>query len=155
LSNGQTYNFTPGVYEDIQINSGATANFASGIYVLSPTKPSQGLGINGAANVNGDPNGVLFYLTGSDYLGSGQTPGQYDTQDGAVDIDMSTMTLPTAPDPGFNGVKWASANLNVGNGTLNLVGIQDTTSPYKNMLFFQRRRNETPFSLSGNAGPNV
>src|SRR5262249_34738125 len=62
LIKGATLN--PGIYSDIQINAGANVTFNPGIYVLRPTGNNQGLGIN-SGTVTG--NGVMFYITGSDY----------------------------------------------------------------------------------------
>src|SRR5262249_33046750 len=73
----------PGVYNDITIAENAAATFKSGIYIISPASAGQGLNIAESAIVSG--TGVMFYLTGSDYLSSGKSPGYYDKLDTPLD----------------------------------------------------------------------
>ena len=61
--------FSPGVYEDIFISGGAVVEFQPGIYIFAPTKPQQGLRINGDPTVTGLE--VMFYFTGTNYLDGG------------------------------------------------------------------------------------
>src|SRR5262249_54531666 len=101
VTNGQSVTLSPGVYEDIQVNNG-TVTFNPGVYILSPTKSGQGLGLNGSCTVTG--NGVMFYCTGSNYLDV--SPGYYDALDGAVDLIAGTDSLPAAPDPNLKNVNF-------------------------------------------------
>lgn len=158
VENGEIKNLVPGIYEDIQVNSGGTVNFDPGIYVLSPTKPNQGLRINGASTVNGA--GVMFYITGSDYLTKSNAPGYYDALDGAVEMPITSTTLPSPPaGENIKSVDFATVQINANDGHVNLTGIEidspTPTSPFKNLLFFQRRRNENGFQIAGNASENV
>jgi Flp pilus assembly protein TadG len=154
VTTGNTVSFTPGIYQDINIQGGGIANFAPGVYVLSPSKPNQGLTINGGATVNG--TGVLFYVTGSDYLTS-NTPGFYDIQDGGVDINLNTMTLPAWPAGENANINFASVSINGMGSNINLTGMDmpgQGSTLYKNILFFQRRRNTNTFSVNAAAGLN-
>jgi Flp pilus assembly protein TadG len=151
VGNNQTQTLQPGVYEDIQISNGATVTFQPGVYILSPQKPNEGLSITGDCTVTG--HGVMFYATGSDYLD--QSAGHWDAVDGAVNLDTSTNQLPAAPDPQFNKVNFASVTINATNANVSITGITDPSSPYYNMSFFQRRRNQSDFNIQGNAGQNV
>jgi hypothetical protein len=149
---GQSHSFTPGIYADINVQGGGTATFAPGIYVLSPNKPNQGLTINGGSTVTG--NGVLFYATGSDYM-TGGVPGYYDGLDGAVDINLGTMTLPPWPAGEATNVKFASVNITGTGSNITLAGMDlagQGSTMYKNVLFFQRRRNPNDFSINTGAG---
>jgi Flp pilus assembly protein TadG len=158
VSTGQTVTLNPGVYEDIQIGGG-TVTFNPGVYILSPTKNNQGFGVTGSPTIKGD--GVMFYLTGSDYLDT--SPGYWDAQDDSQNAQVDgplpptngSDTLPAAPDPSFNKVSMASLNFNATNATVTLNGLKDSTSVFNNVLFFQRRRNTTAASIQGNAGVNV
>jgi hypothetical protein len=147
--------FTPGVYENIQINQGATALFTPGVYIFSPTKPNQGLRMNGNCTVIGD--GVLFYFTGSNYLDVG--PGHWDTLDGHLDGPLPPTfgpdALPPPPDPGFNSVKFATMDCNATRAYVRLTGLSAPGNPFDRVMFFQRRRNMNDASIQGNAGSNV
>jgi hypothetical protein len=153
VNNGETRIFTPGIYSDIQVNSGGTANFQPGIYVLMPTGPNQGLRINGASTVRGE--GVLFYATGSDYL-AGPSPGFYDTADGPVDFNFAADALPPPPaGEDLSQVHFATVDINANDADITLTGIPDAGSPYKDVVIFQRRRNQNPVQIQSNAGANV
>jgi hypothetical protein len=141
----------PGIYHDIQLTNGANVVFSPGIYVLSPRKPNQGLRMNGEVQVLAD--GVMFYVTGSNYLDAGA--GYYDTLDGPVELDLSTEQLPPPPDPWFKHVRMATVDINVASAHVVLGGLQDEDSPFHQMLFFQRRRNENRLSIQGKSGDDV
>jgi Flp pilus assembly protein TadG len=145
-TNGSNLTLQPGVYEDIQISNGATVTFKPGVYILSPKNSGEGLSVTGGT-VTG--NGVMFYLTGSDYLD--QSPGYWDNLDGAVTLNSNNQ-LPAAPAGEPSNVVYASLSMSGTKGSVNLTGITDTSSPWYNMLFFQRRRDQNAISLSGNAG---
>ncbi len=153
-----TRTLNPGVYDDIKIQANANVTFNPGVYVISPTTTNQGLSISGNANVTG--NGVMFYLTSSNYPlynGTGTSDeitsnpwisGWYDWLDGTVDLNSGTQTLPSAPDPNYSSLKWAKLNIDVNGGTVNLTGLNNSSSPFNNVLFFQRRRIDS--SQAGN-----
>src|SRR5262245_16998345 len=155
---GETRDFTPGVYTDIQVNTSGTARFAAGVYVLSPEKPNQGLRLNGGSTVVGD--GVMFYLTGSNYLDN--SPGFWDAADdaqnaldGPLPPTNGPVQLPPPPDPNFDTVRVASLTSNANGGTIDLTGLKEPASPFNGVLVFQRRRNRETVSIEGNPGPNV
>jgi hypothetical protein len=141
----------PGVYDDIAITQGADVILNPGIYILRPTKPNQGLRVNGDATVVG--NGVMFYATGSNYLDNGA--GYWDTLDGAVELDYGTDSLPPPPDPNFSTVRFATVDINATAASVHLTGLQDPNSPFDQLLFFQRRRNENTVQIQGVAGSDV
>jgi hypothetical protein len=141
----------PGIYDDIDITQGAEVIFNPGIYVFRPTKPNQGLRINGDCTVTG--NGVMFYATGSNYLDNGA--GYWDVVDGAVELDYNTDALPPPPDPQFNSVRFATIDINATGASIVFTGLQDPSSPFDNLLFFQRRRNENAVQIQGVAGEEV
>lgn len=149
LNISSTQTLSPGIYQDIKINSGANVTFQPGMYILSPQAANQGLTISGNPTVTG--NGVMFYFTGSNYLDYSGIPGYYDSQDGKVDINTATQTLPSPPDPNFSSLYWAGLTINVSSANINLTGLNDSTSPFNNVLFFQRRRiqqsQNIPFSM--------
>lgn len=155
--NNEIRTFSPGVYEDIQINPGATVFFQPGVYVFSPTRAGQGLRATGNCSISG--SGVMFYLTGSNYLDN--SPGSYDALDdaqAALDGPLPPTNaggLPPATDPNFNQVNFASLVINANNTNVNLTGFADSSSPYNNVLIYQRRRNMTNASIQGSTGVNV
>jgi hypothetical protein len=158
VTGGETRTFTPGVYTDIQVNSGGTARFAPGVYVLCPEQPNQGLRLNGGCTATGD--GVMFYLTGSDYLDP--APGYWDAADdarGALDGPLPPTNgpaeLPAPPDPNFGQVRFASMTCNANGGTVALTGLKEPASLYNGVLIFQRRRNTETLSIESTAGPGV
>jgi hypothetical protein len=158
VNSGETRTFNPGIYEDIQINNGSTVTFNPGVYIFSPTKANQGLRINGDPTVTG--NGVMFYMTGSNYLdnGGGHWDSLDDAQaalDGPLPPTNGADRLPSPPDPQFNKVNFATIDINTTGGTVRLSGLQDANSPFNDLLFFQRRRNDSGANIQGNAGQNV
>lgn len=174
VSKGETRTFSPGVYENIQINQGATVYFKPGVYVFSPTKPNQGLTMNGGCTVvavadSGRPAGVMFYMTGSNYLDDASNPGKWDAADDAQNAldgplppsdavlkpPVNLAPLPDPPDPQFSKVNFATFNCNATSAHVSLLGLKDSSSPYNGVLFFQRRRNANTASIAGNAGVDV
>jgi hypothetical protein len=146
---------SPGIYDDILITQGAEAIFNPGIYILRPNKPNKGLRINGSATVTG--SGVMFYVTGSNYLNNGA--GYYDALDDALNDQLDGPLPPTpgslgsSPDPGK--VDFAAIDINATSARVTLTGINDTSSQFHDILFFQRRRNMNAARIQGNAGKNV
>ncbi|HET6572409.1 MAG TPA: pilus assembly protein TadG-related protein [Fimbriiglobus sp.] len=156
VSNGETRTLDPGVYGDIQINQGATVVFNPGVYVLSPTGPNQGLRANGSCTITG--NGVMFYLTGSNYLDN--QPGATDATDDAQSaldgpLPPTSGSFPASTDPNPNQVIFATMTLNATNASVKLTGLNDETSAFNGMLFFQRRRNTETAAIQGKAGVEV
>jgi len=133
----------PGIYEDILIKFRARAVLNPGIYILSPKEDDQGFRVEEESTVSGE--GVMFYVTGSNYLDNGA--GHYDTLDGPVELDYGTDSLPPAPDSDLNSVKFAKIDINAIDATITLTGLRDSNSPFDNMLIFQRRRNQNPVKL--------
>ncbi len=155
VTSGENRTFTPGVYANIQINQGATVTFQPGIYIFSPTGPNQGLRAIGSCNITG--NGVMFYLTGSNYLSG--TPGSRDaTDDAQAALDgmlppTNAASIPPSTDTGK--VDFATMDINATNANINLTGLADASSPYNGILFYQRRRNMNTAAIQGNAGVNT
>jgi hypothetical protein len=150
VSSGDTITLNPGVYENITVNGG-TLTLNSGVYIISPTKANQGITINGGT-VDGTA-GVMFYLTGSNYLDT--SPGYWDKQDGAVDGPLppssGSYTLPAAPDPQFSQVKFATLTVTASTGSnVQLVGYPfNSANSSDKILIFQRRRNTTQSAIAG------
>jgi Flp pilus assembly protein TadG len=130
----------PGIYSDIKINAGANVTFNPGIYVLRPTGNNQGLTVNGGT-VSG--NGVMFYITGSDY---NPTTGAPDNLDNAG----ATNSVPVTPNPA-NNTKFASVTF-TGSPTVNLSPANFDTPPQP-MLFYQRRWNNQTVMI--NSSPSL
>lgn len=154
-STGQTVILNPGIYEDISITGSANVTFNPGTYILSPKSPNEGLRINGSPTVTGA--NVLFYLTGSNYLDT--SPGYWDNLDGPVDGPLppangSSCSLPASPD-NLKSVNFATMDINLNSGNVNFTGCQNTSSPFNNFLFFQRRRNTSAAQIQANAGAAV
>ena len=122
----------PGIYSDIRINAGANVTFNPGIYVLRPTGNNQGLAIN-SGTVTG--NGVMFYVTGSDYNASTGAPDNLDNAG-------ATNSVPVTPNPA-NNTKFASVSF-AGNPNVNLSPATFDNEP---MLFYQRRWNTSTVDI--------
>ena len=139
----------PGVYEDISITSGANVTFNPGIYILSPTTSGQGLTITGNPTVNA--NGVMFYVTGDDYLPN----AKYDRLDTPLDGPLSpgNGALPAAPDPAVTN--FASFSINTTRGQVNMTALQDGSSPFNGILLYQRPRNKHDVTVAENGGGDV
>lgn len=126
----------PGVYQDISIINNAVVTFSPGVYIFCPQSIGQGLRISGNPTITG--NGVMFYFTGNTYLSP--SPGYYDNLDGGVNLNSDGWTVPWPPDPNFTTMAFAQLRINTTNATINLSGLSDNSSPFNNVLFFQRRR---------------
>jgi len=168
---GDVETLQPGVYHDIRITGSANVTFAPGIYIISPSQPNDGLVINGSPTITGLD--VMFYMTGNNYLTNNQPPGYWDALDDSTNNQLDgplplTWSAPTAStvwntqqgqktqapgtDP-FNGnVRFATIDINIGDGILNLRGLDAAGGAFDNMLFFARRRNNQTIRIAGNAG---
>jgi hypothetical protein len=117
-----------------------TVTFAPGVYVLlggATNKASVSLYIETGATVVGE--GVLFYLTGSDY---DPVTGQPDVGDGN--------RLGTDPNSGTTfGGAWLSA------GELRLAPYADASGPLDGLLIYQRRWNTSPLALLGSSAQDT
>lgn len=74
----------------------------------------------------------MFYNTGTDI----------DVVTGLPDADDKDSLLPLPTNPSFGSITIAAPNLT-------FKGLDDPTSPFDGMLFYQRRRNVLPISLDG------
>lgn len=164
---GDVATLQPGLYHDIVIQGSASVTFSPGVYILSPNQPNQGLRINGSPTIVGD--GVMFYVTGDNYLTADQEPGYWDALDDSTNNQLdgplplvwsapdentvwNQKSLPPGNDP-YNGkVTYATVDINVGDGVLDLKGLAETGGEFDNMLFFARRRNNQTIKIAGNAG---
>lgn len=125
VTGNTTVTLTPGIYPSIQIQSG-TVVFEPGIYIIR----------GGDLVVTEDrvtANGVMFYITGSDYDVTSGLPDSGDI--GAV-----------PPDSG--GASFGGVTINA---SMQFHGLNDPSSPFHGMLFYQRRLNTNSFSLAGNS----
>lgn len=156
-STGDTVTLSPGVYEDIQITGSAKVTFTPGTYILCPKNSNQGLRINGTPTVTG--TNVLFYATGSNYLTT--QPGYNDERDGDLDGILnpannqncsSSSTFSSSSD---DSLKYATIDININAGKIDLCGVTDTNSPFNNMLFYQRRRNVSNVQIQSSPGCDV
>lgn len=129
LSGNQSVTLSPGVYTSIQASSNVTVNMLPGIYIIA------GGGISLSVNATISGAGVMIYNTGSDY----------NVNTGFPDINDGNSSPPAAGSPTFGGLSIT------GNGALNLSAYTNPASPYDGLLFYQRRLNTQPISLSGNA----
>jgi len=122
----------PGVYDWIQIVSGV-ADFQPGVYVVRGTNPitQRALDIVGG-QVNAQ--GVMFYITDStDYTPASGAP---DINDGAS----------TAPLPNSNNSPPCTF-INIGLVGSSMSGLNSPSSPFHNMLIYQRRHDRRPIVL--------
>ena len=110
----------PGLYTNIMVTAG-TVTFQPGIYVIR----GGSLTLTGG-NISGQ--GVMFYLTGTDYSALYGTPDNADGEN--TPSSASTM---------------GGATIST---RVNLTGYSDTTSPYSGVLIHTRRFNTNPIILS-------
>ena len=129
--NGTQASLLPGVYDSLEIKN-ANYNFPAGIYVIKGGNVS----ITGNSTVTG--TGVMFYLTGSNY---DSTTGSPDSSDGGS-------SPPTSGNPTFGGIT-INGGSGANAGTVNLTGLNDSTSPFNGMLFYQRRWNTQKADING------
>jgi Flp pilus assembly protein TadG len=143
---------SPGVYYDISLSNGNNVTFNPGIYIISPVnKNDKGISITGGT-VNA--TGVMFYLTGSDYLDqsggkNAKTPGYYDLLDTPLDSAPTNANLPAGES---SNVNFAQLSIS-GNSTVNMTGLNDSSSPFNGIVFYQRPRNTSSPSITGTSGP--
>jgi Putative Flp pilus-assembly TadE/G-like len=129
--NGTQASLLPGVYDSIEINN-SNYNFPAGIYVVK----GGNLKITGNSNVTG--NGVMFYMTGSDY----------DPTTGAPDSSDGSSSPPTSGNPSFGGIT-INGGSGANAGTISLTGLNDSQSQFNGMLFYQRRWNTQSADING------
>jgi hypothetical protein len=129
--NGTQASLLPGIYDSIEINN-ANYTFPAGIYVVK----GGNLKITGNSNVTG--NGVMFYVTGSNY---DPTSGSPDSSDGAD-------SPPTSGNPSFGGIT-INGGTGANAGTINLTGLNNSQSPFNGILFYQRRWNTQSADING------
>jgi hypothetical protein len=97
-------------------------------------------------------------MTGSNFLDN--TPGSRDATDDAQNAldgplpPTNAASVPPSTDPQPNKVNFASLTVNSG-GNINLTGLNDASSPFNGVLFYQRRRNTNTASIQGLGGANV
>ena len=124
-------------------------NFNPGIYVLRPSSNTGGgdiLSITGGAVVTGA--NVMFYNTGSTYNPVNGSPDQGDLARDSYDRPDSNEVAGT----GFQGIRIAGS-------TVTLVGLVapsggSYSTRFDKMLFYQRRFNDQPISISqGESSP--
>jgi hypothetical protein len=168
LNNG-TVVLNPGIYADIKISNNATVTFNPGVYILAPSSNNQGLTINGSGTVTGGTttNGVMFYLTSSDYYNSSNpsASGAYDAADSVMRQTTpsssnapSNSNLPTVggvTEQNTNQLSWASITINA-SGPVNFYPLADTNTPanFTGILFYQRPRNTSAASIQGGGTNN-
>lgn len=129
----KTSTLLPGVYTSIKINGTPTVTFNPGVYILK----GGGLSVNGGATLQG--TGVMFYNTGSDF---NVISGAPDTQGGG------------SPPSNPTGSTFGSFDLG-GNAVFNVTPINDASSPFNGMSFYQRRANTMAIKLTGTSGQNI
>ncbi len=125
VSGNATVTLTPGIYPSISISSG-TVVFQPGIYIIRG-------GDLKITEQNVTAYGVMFYVTGSDY----------DVSTGLPDSGDAYATPPAAGNASFGDV-----SINAG---LRFSGLNNPSSPFNGMLFYQRRLNTKAFSIQGNS----
>jgi Flp pilus assembly protein TadG len=152
VSNGQTRNLTPGIYDSITVSNGAVVVFAPGIYVLT----GGGTGTNSLQITGGaiTADGVMFYVTGSNYDPVTGAPDNTDPVDPLNQSPPPSATLQT-------GVKYGAVTLtasvamspiNVGNAGLNYTAQQRALlQPFDGMLYYQRRKDPLPVTIQGDS----
>jgi hypothetical protein len=124
VSGNKSVILNPGVYPSIRVNSG-DITFNPGIYIIRG-------GEFRVTNPGSVGSGVMFYLTGEDY----------NVNTGLPDLNDLDSLPPLA-----GKTKLASATINAG---LQLSGIDNPSSPFHGMLFYQRRLNTEEFRIQGN-----
>lgn len=128
LSGNQSAVLEPGVYPSISLSGGASAYFRPGIYIIT----GGGMSLSGNGSVMGE--GVLIYNTGSDY----------NVHTGLPDANDRDNPPPAAGRPDFGSVSMS------GNGHVQFSPIEDPSSPFNGLGFYQRRLNTEDLRISGN-----
>jgi len=122
----------PGIYTSIEI-TGGNVTLLPGIYVLKPANNTQNaLKITGG-NVTADK--IMFYATGSNY----------DPASGFPDANDGDGPPPTGYE---KDVKFGAITMNAG---MVFTPLEDSSSPFNNMLFYQRRWNTQSVDFQGDA----
>lgn len=132
---GGTTTLNPGIYSTIKITNSANVTFNPGIYVVA-SNSTNAITITGSGTIRG--NGVMFYNTGSDYT----TSSPPDASDGQTVPPSKIPGNPTFGDVTINGQD------------IQLTGLNDSSSPFNGMLFYQRRWNTNTVSIQGNGAAN-
>lgn len=128
LSSNQSAVLSPGVYPSIRISGNANAVFNPGIYIIT----GGGMSLTGNGNVSG--SGVLIYNTGSDF-------NVYTGLPDAADANN--------PPPPSDSTQFDNVTLS-GNGQVRFTPIDDPSSPFDGLGFYQRRWNTKEMSITGN-----
>ena len=143
----------PGIYGSISITGGRTF-FVPGIYVFSPKQNttnvfSVGGNVNGTATIVG--RGVMFYNTGNSYnpangnpdANDGETPPPSNAfDDGTTNVGGFTVSKDVYLSP-INTAKYTYATY--------YDNARAVSTDFDGILFYQRRRNNSTFSVTGNA----
>lgn len=143
----------PGVYGSVSI-SGGNVHFVPGIYVLSPQQNTTNTIIVTGGTIQASR--IMIYNTGNSY---NPNTGLPDSNDGS----QPPVSSPSALGDGTN--YWGSVQLNTG-ATMTPLDSTNTTqdswasskyhattisSAFDGMLFYQRRRNDSTLTVTGNA----
>ena len=137
----------PGVYGDMKFSGGNTW-LLPGVYVLSPQANNQnGFSINatGGTNTNVVGNGVMFYITGRNYVPGSGSP---DSSDGAGVGNLTTDMASFKVNGGNVDIGPISRSMNSSNAYN--VG-QLVSTRLDGMLLFQRRANSQGISVVGSS----
>ena len=140
IGNGDTVTLVPGIYKTISITGGTVTFTPGGIFVVGMNRNGNGnsFSITGGM-VTG--NGIMIYNTGSNYTLSG-TPDSSDNTAGSADM-QGGMSRPSQNPPGNFG------DMTINGGNVTLSPITDVNSPFKGMVFYQRRWNKTSPNIGG------
>jgi hypothetical protein len=134
VSSGATYTLSPGVYRTIDIQGGGpgTVTFSPGIYVLGVGFSGNGTTLNITTGATVTGNGVMFYNTSSDF--------------------NVTTGLPDSSDGTSKGTPAGSiGSVNISGSAITLRPLNDASSPFYGMSFYQRRWNDKLVSIQGNS----
>jgi Flp pilus assembly protein TadG len=127
-----TTTLNPGVYDWIEVVSG-TVVFKPGVYIIRNVNPLTQIALSVVAG-QVQANGVMFYVTNST---------NYSATSGAPDSGDGT----TSPPGGSLGTLLPSVVIASLLGS-SYSGLNDPTSPFNGMLFFQRRIDRRPIVLA-------
>ncbi len=122
----------PGIYTSIEI-TGGNVTLTPGIYVLRPDSSTQNVLKITGGNVTVDE--IMFYATGDNYNPVSGEPDMYDGND--------------PPPTGYEkGVQFGAITINAG---MRFTPLDNPSSPFHNMLFYQRRWNTQSVDFQGDA----
>jgi hypothetical protein len=133
LSGNSSVTLSPGVYSSISVSANVNVTLNPGIYIIK----GGGLSMSGNSTLTG--SNVMLYNTGSDYNASTGLP---DSGDGS-----------NAP-PASGNATFGSVSI-TGNAMLNVTPYTTVNSPFDGLVFYQRRLNTQPLTLSGNGSSDV